>query len=423
VRVAICSVGAELLAGEIVDTNAAWMARRVLEAGGRMSALLVVGDDRAEIVRALEWLADRSDLILVGGGLGPTSDDLTRYAVADFADADLERRDELVAHLTDVYDRLDREMPADALAQADIPVGAAVHPPLGSAAGFVVDTQRSGRPVRVHVLPGVPWEYQGLAERDVLPDLVGRADGVARVTRVLHVAGAGESWIDNELRDLTDRLTTVDDVELGFLARSEEVQVRITATGATPTVARERATEVLEEASERLGDTVTGVDEQRLEEVVAELLRARGHTVAVVETVSAGRISAALSIRSGAADILRGDLVAGGAGVGALGLSPDGSDGSDGPDGPDGPPSTTELAAAVRERFGADIGLAVTGAAPGDAAPDVEPGTVAWAIVGPGDSHYREQTYIVGDRDIVQARSVAFVLESLRRRLQSTGPA
>jgi nicotinamide-nucleotide amidase len=412
VRVAICSVGAELLSGEIVDTNAAWMAHRVLEAGGRMSALLVVGDDRTEIVRALDWLADRSDVILVGGGLGPTSDDLTRYAVADFAGTDLERRDELVAHLTDVYDLFDREMPTEALAQADIPVGAAVHPPQGSAAGFVVDTERSGRPVRVHVLPGVPWEYQSIAERDVLPDLVRRSEGVARVTRVLHVAGAGESWIDNVLRDLTDRLATVDDVELGLLARSEEVQVRITATGATPTAARDRATAVLEEASERLGDSVTGVDDQRLEEVVAELLRARGYTVAVVETISAGRISAALSIRSGASDILRGDLVAGGGGVGALGL---------GPADPDGSPSTTELAAAVRERFDADIGLAVTGAAPGDPAPDVEPGTVAWAIVGPGDSRYREQTYIVGDRDIVQARSVAFVLESLRRRLQSTG--
>ena len=407
-RVAICSVGAELLSGEIVDTNAAWMARRVLEAGGRMSALLVVGDDRVEIVRALEWLAERSDVILVGGGLGPTSDDLTRYAVADFADADLERRDELVAHLTDVYDRLDREMPTDALAQADIPVGAAVHPPLGSAAGFVVDTERSGRPVRIHALPGVPWEYQGIAERDVLPDLVRRADGVARVTRTLHVAGAGESWIDNALRDLTDRLAAVDDVELGFLARTEEVQVRITATGATPTAARERATAVLEEASELLGDAVTSVDERRLEDVVAELLRARGHTVAVVETVSAGRLSAALSTRSGASDILRGDLVAGGAGVGAFGLGPDDADGS---------PSATELAAAVRERFDADIGLAVTGAAPGDAAPDVEPGTVAWAIVGPGESRYREQTHIVGDRDIVQARSVAFVLEALRRQL------
>jgi nicotinamide-nucleotide amidase len=261
------------------------------------------------------------------------------------------------------------------------------------------------------MLPGVPWEYQGIAERDVLPDLVRRADGVARVTRTLHVAGAGESWIDNVLRDLTDRLAAVDDVELGFLARTEEVQVRITATGATPTAARDRAAAVLEEASERLGDAVTSVDEHRLEDVVIELLRARGHTVAVVETVTAGRIGAALSVRSGASDIMRGDLVAGGAGVAALGLGPVDVYGS---------ASTTELAAAVRARFGADIGLAVTGAAPGDRASDVEPGTVAWAIAGPGDARYREQTHIVGDRDIVQARSVAFVLESLRRRLHSS---
>ena len=409
-RVAICSVGAELLSGEIVDTNASWMARHVLETGCRMSAVVVVGDDRDEIVRTMEWLADRADMILVGGGLGPTSDDLTRFAVADFAGAALQRRDELVAHLTDVYERLGRAMPPDALAQADIPIGATVHPPLGSAAGFVVDAESSGRTVRIHVLPGVPWEYQGIAEHDVLPDLVRRSDGVARVTRVLHVAGAGESWIDNELRDLTDRLATADDVELGYLARTDEVLIRITVTGPTPTVARERATEVLDEASARLGEAVTGVDETRLEDVVVELLRAGGLTVAVVETVSAGRLDAALSARPGASDVLRGGLVAGGAGVTALGLVPDS----------DGATSTTDLAIAVRERFGADIGLAVTGAAPGDIASDVDPGTVAWAIAGPGDARYREQTHIVGDRDIVQARSVAFVLESLRRRLRST---
>ena len=109
--------------------------------------------------------------------------------------------------------------------------------------------------------------------------------------------------------------------------------------------------------------------------------------------------------------MLRGGLVAGGAGVTALGLVGDSDEAA----------STTDLAVAVRERFGADIGLAVTGAAPGDAPSEVEPGTVAWAIAGPGDARYREQTHIVGDRDIVQARSVAFVLESLRRRLASPG--
>ena len=114
---------------------------------------------------------------------------------------------------------------------------------------------------------------------------------------------------------------------------------------------------------ERLGDAVTSVDETRLEDLVVELLRAGGLTVAVVETVSAGRLDAALSARPGASDVLRGGLVAGGAGVRALGLVPDSG----------GETSTTDLAVAVRERFGADVGLAVTGAAPGDVASDVEP--------------------------------------------------
>jgi nicotinamide-nucleotide amidase len=409
VRVAICSVGAELLSGEIADSNAKWMARRITETGCTTAALLAVGDDRAEIIRALEWLADRADVIVVGGGLGPTSDDLTRDAVADFAGVGLQRHDELVAHLTEVYERLDRPIPPDALAQADIPIGATIHSPLGSAAGFVVDMERPGRPVRVHVLPGVPWEYQGIAERDVLPDLVRRSGGVAQVTRTLHVAGAGESWIDNELRGLTNRLATAADVELAFLARTDEVQVRITATGPDPSAARERATAVLEAAAERLGDAVTSVDEHRLEDLVVELLRARGHSIAVVETVTAGRLCAALSTGPVASEVLRGGLIARDAGCARHQL---------GATDPDGGVPTTALASAVRERFGADIGLAVTGVAPGDPTPETEPGTVAWEIAGPGESRYREQTHIVGDRAIVQSRSVAFVLESLRRRLR-----
>jgi nicotinamide-nucleotide amidase len=394
VRVAVCSVGAELLTGEIADTNAVWTAGRVLETGCRMTAFLAVGDDRDEIVQGLEWLADRADVILVGGGLGPTSDDLTRYAVADFAGVGLERRTELVAHLDAVYVRLDRPMPSDALRQADIPTGGDVHEPLGSAAGFVVDAARDGRTVRVHALPGVPWEYRGIADRDVLPDLVRRSGGEARVTRTLHVAGAGESWIDDALRDLTDRLATADDVELGYRAKSDEVQVRITATGPDPTVARERATAVLEEASDRLGPAVTSVDGRRLEELVAVALRAGGHTIAVAETLTAGRVCAALSTPPAAFDYLRGGLVAA-----------------------DGAASAAELARTVRDRYDADIGLAVTGAAPGDTDGPAEPGTVAWAIVGPGAAVHREQTHIVGDRAIVQARGAAFALESLRQRL------
>jgi nicotinamide-nucleotide amidase len=401
VRVAICSVGAELLAGEIADTNASWMAGRVLETGCRTTAVVVVGDDRDEIVRGLRWLADRADVILVGGGLGPTSDDLTRYAVADFAGVDLERRDALVAHLTAVYARLDRTMPPDALRQADIPVGAEVHDPLGSAAGFVVDAAREGRTVRIHALPGVPWEYRGIADRDVLPDLVRRSDGVARMTRTLHVAGAGESWIDNALRELTNRLAAADDVELGYRAKSDEVQVRITATGPTPATARDRAAAVLEEAAERLGDRVTSVDGRQLESLVVDLLRAGGHSIAVAETFTAGRIAAALSTPPGALEILRGGLVLGGTGATA---------------------SAADLATGVRQRYDADIGLAVTGAAPGDAGTADEPGTFAWAIVGPGETVRGERTHIVGDRAIVQVRGAAFALEALRRHLATTRP-
>ncbi|MPZ59824.1 MAG: nicotinamide-nucleotide amidohydrolase family protein [Propionibacteriales bacterium] len=435
-RVAMCSVGSELVAGEIIDTNAAWMARRVMESGCRVVAELLVGDDHDAIVDALRWLADRADVLIVSGGLGPTSDDLTRYAIADFAGVGLERRKELVAHLEDVYRRLDRPMPSGALRQADVPIGARIHEPLGSAAGFVLDApsaeraERAGRRVTVHALPGVPWEYKGTAERDVLPDLVERAGGQARVTRTLHVAGAGESWIGEALTEITDRLEAASakpsdpehGIELGFLAKAGEVQVRVTATGPTPLDARKRATAVVEEAAGSLGDAVTSVDERRLEDEIAHLLRARGWTIATAESCTAGRVSAALSSAPGAADYLRGGVVvyAAETAVTELGLDL-------GPLGGRGLVAEEEVAVALargaRERFGVDLAVATVGVAPGDVAPGGPPeGTAIWAIAGPGDEIHADETYINGDRDLVQTRAAAFALESLRRRLLSSGP-
>ncbi len=423
-RVGICSVGSELLSGDVPDTNAAWLAQRVLESGCALSFTVIVGDDREAIVDALRWLAGRSDVIIVGGGLGPTTDDLTRYAVADFAGAALRRDADLVSHLERVYGRLERAAPPESLRQADVPAVADIHEPKGTAAGFSLWARHDGRALRLHVLPGVPWEYRELAERAVLPDLVRQSGGRARVTRTLHIAGMGESAVAEALRGVTDRLTGSGEprpeaepgIDLAFLATDDEVLVKVIATGASPQAARDRAAPIVAEAAGLLGEAVTSVDESTLQHEIVRLLGMLGLTVATAETSTGGRIVSALSSVPGSAAHLRGGVVASAPeslpsllGIGeerAGGVPAAGED------------VVEAMALEIRSRCSADVGMASTAVVDtgaGDGSPAV---TAIWGVTMPDGSVQVGRSFVpAADPDVIQARSASLALESLRRHL------
>lgn len=432
-RVAICSIGSELLSGEVVDTNATWLVNRLREIDAPVVAHLVLGDHHQEIVDGLAWLSDRADAVVVGGGLGPTPDDLTRYAVADLAGLALKRRGDLVEHLKSVYARLGQPMPSTNLRQADVPLGAQVHsPPPGTAAAFALDLHRDDRTVRIHVLPGVPWEFQQVAERHVLPDLLRRGGTEARVTRTLHVVGMGESTVAELLEAVSGRLERAaadsedheHGVEVSFLAGNDEIRVGVTATGKTPEEARQRTGPLVDEIADRLGAAMVGIDERRLEDEVARLLRARNMTIATAESCSAGgRLAALLGVASGACDYLAGSIVAFGTGAGSdvLGLPRQVVE----QHGLFAEETAQAMAVAARRRFGTDIGLALTAVAEQQSRAEAAPaadrnrsvGTVVWAAALPDGTVRAHARFIPGDREIVQARGAAFAIASLREHL------
>lgn len=415
VRAAVLSVGSELLLGDLSDTNATWVSLRLRELGVEVVHHLAVRDVLEEFVDALHWLAYRVHLIVVGGGLGPTVDDLTREAIAQAADVPLEDHDDLAELIAARFRAGGRQMAPQNLKQARIPKGATPYPPVGTAPGFGL-TLPEPTATRVVALPGVPWELKELFARHVADEVRQLAGARATVTRVVHVVGQGESDVASVVEPL---LADRDDVVLSFLARSSEIQVRLTVSAEDPEAARAASQPLVGEVAAALGASVVGVDDDALEDVVLRLLRDRGQTVATAESATGGDIAARLAKVPGASASLVGGVVV---------YTADAKDVLAGLDpalvaehGEVSEAVTRALAAAARDRAGADWGLGVAGVAGPTPVGDLPVGSCFWALAHPDGEVEVHGRRIPGDRGQVIARLGSAALDLLRRRLLAHG--
>lgn len=407
---AIMSVGSEMLLGDLTDTNATWLSQQLTTFGVEVVHHLAVRDELDEIVAAMSWLAQRTQLIIVGGGLGPTNDDLTREAIAAAANVELVHHRDLEDALRARFADLGRPMAPQNVRQARIPAGATIYPAVGTAPAFGI-TLGTDSPTRVIALPGVPWELKAIFERDVVAEVRELAGSRATVTRLIHVTGKGESDVAAVVEPL---VADHPDITLAFLAHSTEIEVRLTATADDPGAAHAVAQPVVDAVAQALGAAVAGVDDEGLEQVVSRLLHLRGHTVALAESATGGSVAARLAQVPGASACLIGATVVytGAAKRELLGAEAD----------VDGEASvshatTAALAEAVRARYNADWGLATTGVAGPDSVGDVAPGTVTWALACRDGETQIEARKVVGDRAMVSARLGTSALDLLRRRL------
>jgi nicotinamide-nucleotide amidase len=407
----VLSVGSELLLGDLTDTNATWISRRLRELGIEVVHHLAVGDVLDEFVSALTWLTQRVDVVVIGGGLGPTADDLTREAVAAAAGVELEHREDLAERIAERFAGMGRRMAPQNLKQARIPAGADAFEPVGTAPAFAM-TLTGEHPTRIFALPGVPWELQQLFHRDVAPELQAIAGPRATLTRVVHVVGRGESDVAAEVEPLVARR---EGVTLSLLARSHEIQVRLTVSAVDVETARTASQPVVEEVVAALGSSVAGLDEETLEDVVLRLLGSTGTTLATAESATAGDISARLGRVPGASLGLLGgvSVYATEAKHLLLGIDPALLEDP----GPVSAEVTIALARSVRERFGSDWGLAVTGCAGPAQQNGREIGDVFWALAHPDGEVEVHERRLPGDRGQVIARLGTVALDLLRRRL------
>ena len=286
-RAEIISVGTELLLGQIVDTNAAFLARELAQLGIDLYFKQTVGDNPHRIQDAVRLAMSRAEAILITGGLGPTEDDLTVEAVAGALGEDLVRNEDVAAHIARFFESRGRIPPDTVYKQALVPRHARIIPNRrGTAPG--IHLERDGR--MVFIMPGVPFEMDGMMREYVIPYLAGRCGGALIGSVVLRVTGEGESAVEVRIKDLVRGTAPT----IAPYAKLGEVHLRITAKG-PPDEVREQLARGEALVRERLGDLVYGVDEQTLEMVVGEVLAARGLTVAAAESCTGGLLAERLT--------------------------------------------------------------------------------------------------------------------------------
>ena len=391
-----------------MDTNSSWIGEQLALAGIDSHFQTKVGDNGERIAAVLRIALERSDAVVVCGGLGPTQDDITRDVIADVMGVPLVRRPELEERIRSMFGSRGRHMPENNLRQADVPEGAEVIPQMpGTAPGLICPI---GDKV-IYAVPGVPYEMREMVTGTVLPDLRRRA-GVSAVirSRTLRTWGHSESGLAELLADRIRELDDLGNPTLAFLASGMEgLKVRITAKAADDGAADEILSEEATRIRALIGDMVFGVDDDTMESVVVELLRTQGLTLAVAESLTGGLISSRLTEPAGASEVFLGGLVSYASEVKFDLL-----------DVPEGPVVTAEAAEAmavgVRKLLEADVGISVTGVA-GPAEQEGQPvGTVFFAIAL--DDHAESvSTRLPGDRQRIREFSTITLLNLLRERL------
>jgi nicotinamide-nucleotide amidase len=408
--VEVVTIGDELLLGFTIDTNGAFLSRKLAEIGLPVSRRTSVGDSLFSIEEAIGHALARSNGVITTGGLGPTSDDMSKAAVAKLFGRKLVIDEEHVTWMQDRWrTRFGKEMPHSNMMQAAIPEGATKlvnrH---GSALGVFIEDERGW----VAMLPGVPREMRGMTDDTLIPLLVKRIPpGAAILSHTLRLTGVAESLLGDQLKELE----LDEDMSLAYLPSAEGVDLRLTLRGHN----RESGAPLLALAAKRVraivGDAVYGDNDDDLAAVVLELCRRQRATIAVAESCTGGLLGARLTAVAGSSDVVVGGVIAYHDDVKRTMLGVSEADLR--AHGAVSEAVVRQMAAGARERFGSTIALAITGVAgPGGGTPDKPVGTV-WIGANIGGEVTARRFNMIGDRDEIRRRSAQAALEMTRRRL------
>ena len=408
----LISIGDELLIGQTVNTNAAWIGQQLSMQGIEVVAVTTIGDTEAAIRHALDEAFEHATLVCTTGGLGPTHDDMTKRVVADYFERDLQENADLMERIRQYYDRSGRSVPDAARQLALVPEGFdLLRNPIGTAPGLWHENAETDR--LLAVLPGVPQEMKGIVEAAVLPRLDARADLQTVQHRTLQTTGIGESSLQEKIGDLVEDLE--DALHLAYLPSTSGVRLRLSAFGSDADEAEARLDAFEARLRERIDTYIFGRGDQQLEAVLGELLRSQGLTIATAESCTGGFVAHRLTNVGGSSDYFIGSVVsyANAVKVNQLGVDPVALQ----EDGAVSEAVALQMAHGVRRLLGTDIGVATTGiAGPSGGTPDKPVGTL-WLGYAAAEGERAVRLQFTQDRQLNKELFSTSALELVRRQV------
>jgi len=408
-RAEILSCGTELLLGHITDTNATYLAQSLPTLGIDLFFVSQVGDNQGRIVETLQRAWQRADLIIMTGGLGPTEDDLARESISALLGETMQVDAVLEADLRAKFSYMKAKMPQRNVKQATLIPSAQVIPnPVGTAPGWWVEKDNH----IIVAMPGVPREMYRMWENEVVPRL-GSATGSVIFTRILRVAGVGESMVEEKLGALTHSTNPT----LATYAKNDAIDVRVTAKAATETEAVQQVDAMDVQIRELFGDAVFGINKDTLASTIGTLLQSRNQTLGVMESLTGGLLSSTITDVKGSSKHFLGGVVSystdlkAQTGVPRETLEQYGAVSEQ---------TARAMAHAIRAQLGSDFGIGITGVA-GPTMQEGKPvGTVYMAVEGPAGVVTARSAGRNTSREDNKRLAVLAVLNLLRRFLTGT---
>jgi nicotinamide-nucleotide amidase len=417
VNIELINTGTELLLGRTLNTHHQWMAQRLKDLGLRIHQQHTIADTSSEIVSTVLASLQRSELVLVTGGLGPTADDLTRQVLAEALGLKLVENAQVWEFISGYFTRRNKSVPPNAKVQAQVPEGATVlWNKFGTAPGLWIDVSpgKFGADARALVLlPGPPRELKPMFDTEFIPLLTSKFSSLPKLQVItLRTTGLGESWIEEaiapHLKDLMEA-----GLDVGYCAKISEVEIRLAAEG-------EAASELVLNAEKLvrrlLRNHIFGAGNETLEQVVIESLKQSKKTVAVAESCTGGYLGNRLTNVPGASEVFLGGMLtySNDSKVKLLGVSPETLKSH----GAVSEATAREMAEGCRKSLGADFALSVTGiAGPGGGTEEKPIGTVYIALAG-GDKTIVESQVNSYDRETFKFVTTQQALNLLRKALQ-----
>lgn len=411
-RAEIIAVGSELLTPDRLDTNSLFLTSELNRLGFRVVHKAVVGDAPDEMRSSFRHAIERADIIIASGGLGPTSDDLTRETVAELLGRKLRRDEAILRHVQERFRRVGRTMPEINARQAMVPEGATVLPnPAGTAPGLWLEA--NGRVVIL--LPGVPKELRALFEAEVRPRLAKIAPRERLFTRDMRIIGLPESEVEQRISPL---YALYPEAEMTILATSGGIQLHPRVWTGNSAKAEKLLDEMTERMALALGENLFSTRGESLEQVVARVLIDSRSTIAVAESCTGGMLAECLTSVPGSSAYFLGGAVCYSnelktlfAGVSTELIAAKGAV---------SPEVALALADGIRKRAGATLGVGVTGiAGPTGGTPEKPVGLVHIAIAD--DRGPREKAFhFHGDRDRVRQQATLSALDMVRRHFRTS---